>query len=119
TDHFFFRSNEATTFTTPDFAAVQICAFPVPPGTGSVVATWSVYDDMPRGSGLVRHTQYRYLKLGAWSSWKEAAPSGRGSVGSTGGWTQDGADLTEAVQGDSVQIRFALECQPYLGTDHT
>ena len=93
------------------------CTFPIPPGTGSVVAQWSEYLDLPRYAGYVRYGEYRYFMNGVWSRWKSDEASGAVRQDGSRNWGTASFELAEATRADSVQLRFNLDCVPELAGD--
>jgi FlgD Ig-like domain len=119
-DLFFEASDVFTDLTQPQsYASIVTCTFPIPASTAFVMASWSEYRDLQRGSGLVAVTEYRFFRSGVWSRWLNADPGLSLHVGAEKGWRGGSATLTEAARADSVQLRFTLECVPLLASDFT
>jgi hypothetical protein len=96
------------------FNSVVGCSFPVPTGTASVFAIWGEYLDLPRFAGYVQYAEFRYYKCEGlncgWSNWDNVSPGGGVHTGALQTWITDGEELAEAVQADSVQVRYNLQC---------
>lgn len=109
----FFEGGDPTTNLqiNKQFNAVTTCTMPVPVGTASILALWTTYFDLPRFAGYVQDTEYRFYKGGGWTEWQDTA-GGIGSVnlGATQAWTLQGDELGEAVQADSLQLRYVIRC---------
>jgi len=101
------------------FNSVVTCAFPVPVGTASLLALWTEYLDLPRFAGFVQYAEYRFFKDGSWSLYQNSSPGGGVVTGALQAWTLDGDELAAAVQADSVQIRYNLQCIPPFAADRT
>ncbi len=99
------------------FASIRSCTFGIPPGVASVFAAWGEYLDLPRGSGFVQYTEFRAYRGGAWSDWMLTTP-GAVKVWALQAWTTDGAELAEAAQAESVQVRFTMDCFNPFAMDH-
>ena len=99
------------------FNSIVSCTFPIPSGAATVTALWTQYLDLPRYSGYVRYAEYRVYKDGGWSDWRNAAPSNVVKFGSVQAWEQDGYQLAEAAQADSVQLRWSLRCEVAFSAD--
>ena len=116
-----FEGGAAGTFhTVPDqFNSIVTCSFPIPAGVAGVLALWDQYQDLPRYSGYVQYTEDRIFKDGSWGRWQNS-PSGTRRVGASQSWGLQGAELAEATQADSVQLRYTLQCVPEITADlHT
>jgi hypothetical protein len=114
-DLFFEVGDSFTGVTDPgSFASIVTCTFPIPAGTSSVTATWREYRDLKRGSGLVGVTEYRVFGSGGWSKWLNADTGMSLRVGGERAWSPVSAELAEAAQADSVQLRFTFQCVPLL-----
>ncbi|HYQ89357.1 MAG TPA: hypothetical protein VEU09_06990, partial [Candidatus Binatia bacterium] len=115
-----FEGGNASTFhTVPNqFNSIVSCTFPVPIGTGSIVARWSQYEDLPNNQGYVQFAEYRYFKDGVWSRWRNTFLSGRRESAALQSWSDVRAELAEATQADSVQIRYSVQCVQALAADH-
>jgi len=83
---------------------------PVPAGTGDIIASWDQYVDMPRGSGYVQLTEFRFFKNSSWSGWRNSSPSGTLRFGIDQTWTRVSDNLAEAAQTESIQIRYSIAC---------
>jgi hypothetical protein len=118
-DRMFEGSDATTHLTLPGtFAAIRTCTLPIPGGTASILAVWGEYLDLPRTSGFVQFADFRYYRGGSWSDWIMTSPGRSEIVGALQAWAVDGAELAEATEADSVQLRFNLECIPYRAADH-
>lgn len=112
-DKMFFGVDAGTKKTVPgQFNSVVSCSFPVPAGTASIIALWGEYLDLPRGSGYAQYSEYRQFQGGSWSNWANTAPGGGVRTSTIKQWVVDGDELAAAVQADSVQIRYNLQCIP-------
>ena len=112
-DKMFFGVEPSFKQTVPgQFNSVVSCTFPVPAGTASIIALWGEYLDLPRGSGYAQYAEYRSYKDGSWSNWTNTAPGGGVRTSVIKQWVVDGDELAAAVQADSVQIRYDLQCIP-------
>jgi hypothetical protein len=112
-DHMFFGVEAASKKTVPgQFNSVVSCTFPVPAGTASILALWGEYLDLPRGSGYAQYSEYRYFKDATWSNWTNTAPGGGVRTSVIKQWVLDGDELAAAVQADSVQLRYNIQCIP-------
>jgi hypothetical protein len=98
-------------------AGVLPCTYPVPPNTGALLATWNHYLDIPNSSGYVQVAEYRFFKNGSWSAWRNTNPGGYVRAGAERSWTIEVDELPEAVQADSVQLRYEMRCVPALSTN--
>jgi hypothetical protein len=106
-----FEAGDISHYTIPNtIASIHTCTFPVPAGTASVLAVWGEYLDLPRHAGFVQHVDFRIHRNGAWWPWTPALPGRSMKVWGLEAWTTDAAEITEAVQADSVQLRYTLEC---------
>jgi len=99
------------------FNSVVTCTFPVPLGTASIFAQWNEYLDLPRFAGYVQYAEYRIFKFGSWGLWDNTAPGGGVSTGALQAWIADGDELAKAVQADSFQVRYNLQCIPPFAAD--
>jgi hypothetical protein len=99
------------------FNSVVTCTFPVPSGTASIFAQWTEYLDLPRFAGYVQYAEYRIHKFGSWGLWDNTAPGGGVSTGALQAWIDDGDELAKAVQADSFQVRYNLQCIPPFAAD--
>ena len=114
----FFGGNGATMHTIPGEApSIVTCTLPIPSGTASVFAEWAEYVDLPRGSGFVQYTEYRFFMDSAWSTWRNASLGGTRRVGALRAWANVGSELAEASQADSVQLRYTIRCTRLLAAD--
>ncbi len=112
-DKMFFGVDASTKKTIPgQYNSVVTCTLPVPTGTASIIALWGEYLDLPRGSGYAQSSDYRFYKDGSWSNWQNTAPGGGVRTSVIKQWVVDGDELAAAVQADSVQIRYNLQCIP-------
>jgi hypothetical protein len=118
-DRIFTAGNSAAGYhTVPGFAAsIVSCTFPIPAGTASILALWSQYLDLPSYSGYVQFAEYRYYREGAWSAWRNTNGNGTRIVGSSRAWATAGDELADAVQADSVQLRYSFRCVRELAGD--
>lgn len=123
-DIVFFGGDASTKLTIPNtFASIEDCTFPIPAGTASVLALWDEYLDLPRASGFVQFSEYRIFKNGSWSAaplgaWFNSSGSSSVRTGALQAWTQDGDELAQATQADSVQIRYNMQCINFFAIDH-
>ena len=99
------------------YNAIVSCTFPVPTGTADITALWGEYLNLPRTSGYVQQTEYRYYKDGAWSNWEDSSQGVVTSV--VDQWVLAGDPLAAAVQADSVQVRWIVQCIPAFAIDRT
>jgi len=99
------------------FNSVVTCVFAVPPGTASIAAQWDEYFDMPRFAGYVQYSEYRWFKGGTWSLWDNTAAGGGVANGANQAWLTDGDELAKAVQADSFQVRYNLQCITAFAAD--
>jgi len=112
-DHFFLGVDPVTKNALPgQFNAIVSCTFPVPAGTADLLLTWGEYMNLPRTSGYVQYAQYRYYKGGSWSDWRDTAASNTRQAGGINTWATKTDYLSEAVQADSVQMRWIVQCVP-------
>jgi len=110
-DLIFMGANPSTFHTVPGEAISLVsCTFPIPAGTAAIFAEWSQYLDLPAYKGYVQFADYRYFKDGAWSSWRNTEGGGTRRVESVRAWSAAGSELAEAVQADSVQLRYSFRC---------
>jgi hypothetical protein len=108
----FFEGGDPTTnlAINKEFTSVVACTFAIPVGTASVLALWDEYLDLPRFAGYVQYSEYRIFKGGSWGPWDNTTPAGTVTTGANQAWIQDGDELGKAVQADSVQIRYNIQC---------
>ena len=99
------------------FNSVVSCTFAIPGGTASVLALWNEYLDLPRFAGYVQYAEYRIFKGGSWGNWDNTSAGGGVTTGANQAWLLDGDELGQAVQADSVQIRYNLQCIPPFAAD--
>ena len=99
------------------FNSVVTCTFAIPTGTASVLALWDEYLDLPRFAGYVQYAEFRIYKNGAWGNWDNTSPGGGVTTGANQAWLADGDELSAAVQADSVQIRYDIQCIPPFAAD--
>ena len=119
-DAFFYGADAVTEFLYPaSFAGITSCTFPVPAGTAQLRVQWNEYLFLPHGSGYVQFAEYRFFKDGFWSDWRGTAASNVRHAGGNESWATNADDLVEAVQADSVQIRWMLQCVPGYSTNKT
>jgi hypothetical protein len=118
-DHMFFGADASSKRTIPgQYNAIISCSFPVPAGTASIFALWGEYLDLPGGSGFVQDSEYRFFRPPTgWSNWQDTDASGGVITSTIKVWTVDGNELAAAVQADSVQVRYKLQCIPGFATD--
>ena len=117
-DHMFFGVDASSKKTIPgQYNAIVSCSFPVPSGTASILSLWGEYLDLPRGTGYVQDSEYRFHKDGSWSNWQDTDAGGGVRTSVIKQWVVDGGELAAAVQADSVQIRYKLQCIPAFATD--
>ncbi len=114
----FFGGDGTTKHMIPGEAtSIVTCTLPIPIGAGSVAAQWNEYVDLPRGSGFVQYTEYRFYKGGAWSAWRNVSPGGTRRVGALRTWGNVRSELGEASQADSIQLRYTVRCTRLLAAD--
>ncbi|MEK7315802.1 MAG: FlgD immunoglobulin-like domain containing protein, partial [Candidatus Eisenbacteria bacterium] len=101
------------------FNSIVSCTFPVPAGTADITALWGEYMNLPHTSGYVQYAEYRYYKDGSWSNWQNTSAGGGVHALVIDQWIVDGDPLAAAVQADSVQIRWNIQCVPALAADRT
>jgi hypothetical protein len=89
---------------------VVSCTFPVPVGTADITALWGEYLNLPRTSGFVQYSEYRFYRSGSWSNWENTAAGGGVRTSVIDQWVVDGDPLAAAVQADSVQVRYNIQC---------
>jgi hypothetical protein len=99
------------------FNSVVSCAFAIPAGVAQVLAFWDDYVDLPRFAGYVQYCEYRIFKDGSWGQWDNTAGSDVVTTGAAKAWGLDGDNLQQAIQADSVQIRYNLQCIPPFAAD--
>jgi len=118
-DLMFFGADAGTKKTIPgQWNALLGCTFPIPAGTASIIAQWAYYSDMPRGSGMFSDQAYRYYRDGSWSNWTDTSAAGSlNGGGIIKEWRTDFDELAEAVNADSLQIRYENRCYPFFATD--
>ncbi|HXL14461.1 MAG TPA: hypothetical protein VN972_00120, partial [Methylomirabilota bacterium] len=110
-DLIFVGGNPSTFHTVPGQAiSIVTCTFPVPAGTAAIFAEWSQYLDLPAYAGYVQFADFRYFREGVWSSWRNTNGGGTRRVENLRAWSTAGSELTEAVQADSVQLRYSFRC---------
>jgi len=111
-DHFFLGVDTGTKFALPgQYNAIVSCTFPVPAGTADITALWDEYLNLPRTAGYVQQTEYRFHKGGSWSNWTDSNAGGGVITGNVDQWFfQAGDQLAQAVQADSFQVRYILQC---------
>jgi hypothetical protein len=111
TDRFFLGVDPGTKDAFPgQFNSVVTCTFPVPVGTADITALWGEYLNLPRTSGYVQQSEYRYFKGGSWSNWQTTSAGGGVRTSIIDQWLVDGDPLAAAVQADSFQVRYNLQC---------
>jgi len=115
----FFEGGDPTTnlAINKQFNSVVSCTFAIPVGTASVLALWDEYLDLPRFAGYVQYAEYRIFKNGSWGNWDNTSPGGGVLTGANQAWLADGDELSQAVQADSVQIRYDIQCIPPFAAD--
>jgi len=121
-DMIFFGAEASTKKTVPGQSnSIVSCAFPVPAGTASILASWGMYLDLPSGAGYAQWCEYRYFKNGLWSSWVNTNPGNSVFTGNIKTWflgaNSGSNELAAAAQADSVQIRYNLSCFTYFAED--
>jgi hypothetical protein len=117
-DLIFEGGNSSTFHTVPNEAtSIVSCTFPVPTGTGFVIAQWSQYLDMPAYQGYVQFAEYRYFRDGLWSTWRNTDGGGTRRVGAVQAWGGVRTELAEAARADSVQLRYSIRCVPETAAD--
>ncbi len=117
-DIMFLGADATTKLTVPNtFASIRSCTFPIPAGTATVLAYWGEYVDLPWGSGMVQFAEYRFHKGGTWSNWQNCYGGSVVTVGGFQAWGRGGAELAAAVQADSVQLRYNMQCIPAFAID--
>ena len=92
------------------FNSVVSCTFPVPVGTADIIALWGEYLNLPRTSGYVQYSEYRFYRFGTWSNWENTAAGGGVRTSVIDQWVIDGDPLANAVQADSFQVRYNIQC---------
>jgi hypothetical protein len=115
----FFEAGDSITNESVDkqHASILTCTLPIAPGSASVVAQWKRHMDLPKYSGQYQSAEYRYFQDGAWSGWRSMSLAG-GLLGEADqGWGVQRAELAEAAQADSVQLRFGIQCVPSGAAD--
>jgi len=100
------------------FNSIVSCTFPVPAGVATMTAQWSQYEDLPRFQGYIQFTEYRFFKDGLWQRWRNAFLAGTRRSGAVQFWYDLRSELAEATQADSVQLRYTIQCVPFLAADH-
>ncbi len=117
----FFEGGDPTlnTAINKQFNSVVSCTFAVPAGTASIFALWNEYLDLPRLAGYVQYAEYRIYKDGSWGLWNPTSAGGGVSTGALQAWVGDGDELAQAVQADSFQIRYNIQCIPPFAADRT
>ena len=117
-DRFFFGVDPTSKNAFPgQFNSVVTCTFPVPAGTADITALWGEYLNLPRASGYVQYAEYRQYQGGTWSNWNNTAAGGGVRTSVVGTWTLDGDPLASAVQADSFQVRYNIQCIPAFAVD--
>jgi FlgD Ig-like domain len=108
----FFEGGDPTTNLSIDkqFNSINFCVFSIPAGTGSVIAQWNEYLDLPTFAGLTQDAEYRIYKNGSWGNWQDTDGSNQVTTGALQAWTPDGNELAAATQADSVQVRLDIRC---------
>ncbi len=120
TDRFFLGVDPATKNAFPgQFNSIVTCTFPVPPGTADILAIWGEYLNIPRTTGYVQYSEYRQFQGGSWSNWNNTAPGGGVRTSTIDQWLIDGDNLAAAVQADSFQVRYNLQCIAAFAVDRT
>ena len=110
-DLIFVGGNPSTFHTVPGEAISLVsCTFPIPAGTAAIFAEWSEYLDLPAYKGYVQFADYRYFRDGVWSGWRNTEGGGTRRVESVRAWSTAGSELAEAVQADSIQLRYSFRC---------
>jgi FlgD Ig-like domain len=99
------------------FTTFLTCTLPIAAGSSTVIAQWNRHMDLPKYSGLYQAAEYRYYKEGTWSSWRSMSLSGGLRGEGLGAWAVERAELAEAAQADSVQLRFGIQCVPTAAAD--
>lgn len=119
-DHFFLGVDPVTKNALPgQFNSVVTCTFAVPAGTADITALWGEYLNLPRTTGYVQYSEYRYFKGGSWSNWTNTAPGGGVRTSVIDQWVVDGDQLAAAVQADSFQVRYNIQCITAFAADRT
>ncbi len=118
TDLIFEGGNVGNFHTVPNqFNSIVSCTFPIPPGIASVVGQWSQYEDLPRFQGYIQFAEYRFFKDGSWRRWRNTFLAGTRRGAALQYWYDVRAELAEATQADSVQLRYSVQCVPLLSAD--
>lgn len=118
TDRFFLGVDPATKNALPgQFNSIVSCTFPVPAGTADITALWGEYLNLPRTSGYVQYCEYRQHQGGSWSNWNNTRAGGGVITSNIDVWTVGGDPLAQAVQADSFQIRYNIQCIPAFSAD--
>jgi hypothetical protein len=119
-DHFFLGVDPGTKNALPgQYNSVVTCTFPVPAGTADILALWTEYLNLPRTSGYVQQAEYRYHKDGSWSNWENTSAGGGVVTSVIDQWRLDGDNLAAAVQADSFQVRYNIQCIAAFAADRT
>ena len=120
TDLFFEGGDPVTNLSLNKQSSIFVtCTVPIVGAASSVIAQWNRHMDMPRYSGLYQVTQYRYYKEGAWSDWRGMSLAGGLKGEALQAWGVERAELAEAAQADSVQLRFGTQCIPSAAANQT
>ncbi|HET9950979.1 MAG TPA: FlgD immunoglobulin-like domain containing protein [Candidatus Eisenbacteria bacterium] len=120
TDRFFLGVDPVTKNALPgQFNSVVTCTFAVPAGTADITALWGEYLNLPRTTGYVQYSEYRYFKDGSWSNWENTAAGGGVRTSVIDQWVVDGDPLASAVQADSFQVRYNIQCITAFAADRT
>ncbi len=120
TDRFFLGVDPATKNALPgQFNSIVTCTFAVPPGTADITALWGEYLNLPRTSGYVQYSEYRQYVGGSWSNWNNTRAGGGVITSNIDVWTVGGDPLAQAVQADSFQIRYNIQCITAFAADRT
>jgi len=120
TDRFFLGVDPVTKNALPgQFNSVVTCTFGVPAGTAEILALWGEYLNLPRTTGYVQYAEYRYFKGGSWSNWENSSAGGGVRTSVIDQWLVDGDPLAAAVQADSFQVRYNIQCITAFAADRT
>jgi len=119
-DRFFLGVDPVTKNALPgQFNSIVTCTFPVPSGTADITALWGEYLNLPRTSGYVQYAEYRFYSGGSWSNWANTTAGGGVRTSVIDQWLVDGDPLASAVQADSFQVRYNIQCIPAFAADRT
>ena len=119
-DHFFLGVDPVTKNALPgQFNSIVTCTFAVPVGTADITALWTEYLNLPRTSGYVQYAEYRQYTGGSWSNWANTSAGGGVRTSVIDQWVLDGDPLAAAVQADSFQVRYNIQCIPAFAADRT